>query len=158
MKLFSSMLFGLLCLVPTTMMAAETPPPQQPLPRVSIFSTSTDWEAVTGLRLSEFRIKFLPDSKIIKNGLELYYLDGFPCYGQPDRTQIWLGANGKTDRDMIITCLYVPKTITLAWRLAPRDALQNTTTGMMECPISDGSELIIDLSECTKGKDWKEFR
>lgn len=158
MKLLNSVLVCLLCLAPVAAIAAAEPPVPAPIPRVSLFSTSTDWEAVTGLRLSQYRIKVLSDSKVVKNGLELYYLDAFPCYGQPDRTQIWIGSNGKVDRDMIITCLYVPKTITVAWRLAARDATQNTTTGMMECPVNDGSELIIDLSKCTKGKDWKEYR
>ena len=57
---------------------ADTPAPQ---PRVSIFSTSTDWEAVTGLTLNEYRGTVIGDANLIKRGLVLYYLDGFPCYG-----------------------------------------------------------------------------
>ena len=44
-----------------------------PAPRVSIFSTSTDWEAVTGLRLSEYRGTVIPDTRLVKRGLVLYY-------------------------------------------------------------------------------------
>ena len=32
---------------------ADTPPAPAPTPRVSIFSTSTDWQAITGLLLNE---------------------------------------------------------------------------------------------------------
>jgi hypothetical protein len=153
MKPIILILSGLLCWAPIVAAAADAP-----APRISVFSTSTDWEAVTGLRLSQYRVKVLSDSKLVKNGLELYYLDGFPCYGQPDRTQIWIGPNGKTDREMIITCLYAPRTITLAWRHAARDATQGTTVGILECPIADRGELTIDMSKCAKGKDWKEYK
>ncbi|MDR0741322.1 MAG: hypothetical protein LBF28_00930 [Rickettsiales bacterium] len=153
MKLPHLISFCLLCLAPITIIAAELPGP-----RVSLFSTSTDWEAVTGLRLSQHRVKILPDSKTIKNGLELYYLDAFPCYGQSDSTQIWLGANGKSDSGIMIACLFVPEKITFAWRYAARDATQGATAGLMECPVSAGGDVVIDLSKCAKGKDWKEYK
>jgi hypothetical protein len=153
MKPIILILSGLLYCAPLAALAAD-----DPVPRISVFSTSTDWEAVTGLRLSQYRVKVIGNSKLVKNGLELYYLDGFPCYGQPDRTQIWIGQNGKTDREMIITCLYAPRAITLAWRNAARDAIQGTTVGILECPIDDRGELTMDLSKCTKGKDWKEYK
>ncbi|MDR1337964.1 MAG: hypothetical protein LBJ73_02960 [Rickettsiales bacterium] len=129
-----------------------------PIPRVSVFSTSTDWEAISGLRLGQYRVKFSGKSKLVRNGLELYFLDGFPCYGQTDRTNIWVSPAGKTERDAMIVCLYVPKTVTFAWRDATRDALQGATTGMLECPIAGDYDLMIDVSKCTRGKDWKEYR
>ena len=68
---------------------ADTTTPPAPAPRISIFSTSTDWQAITGLLLNEYRGTFKPDSKLIGNkGLVLYYLDGFPCYGLGDGVRI----------------------------------------------------------------------
>ena len=75
-------------------------------PRVSIFSTSTDWEALTGLRYSEYRGEFIPSSGIVGRGLVLYYLDGFPCYGLGDGVRIWVGPNNKHDGELRIACLY----------------------------------------------------
>ena len=44
---------------------ADNPPAPAPTPRVSIFSTSTDWQGITGLLLNEYRGVFKPDSKLI---------------------------------------------------------------------------------------------
>lgn len=157
MKLLQTAFLGLLLVAPFAAFSAEEPTPEPtPAPRLSVFSTSTDWEAVTGMRLGQYRVKFISDKSLVKNGLELYFLDGFPCYGQPARTQIWLGANGKSDREMLITCLYPPKTINLAWRNASRDATQGKTTGMFVCPVSGTHDLSVDLSKCTRDKDWKD--
>jgi hypothetical protein len=125
--------------------------------RVSVFSTSSDWEAVSGLSLSSHRIKFIPDSKLIKNGLELYYMDGFPCYGQTDRVRGWIGRDGKISRDIQITCLYSPKTLYFAWRNAARDATQDKTTGLLECAASGEYELTVDLSKCTVYDNWSNM-
>lgn len=157
MKQLSYFFIGLLCSFPMITNAATTDP-KPVVARPSIFSTSSDWEAVTGLRLGQYSVNFIHNSKIIGNGMELYYMDGFPCYGQPSRVQIWLGPNGKSDRDMLITCLFPPETINLAWRHAKRDATQDTTTGMMTCPVTGTYNLTIDLSKCTMGKEWKEYR
>jgi hypothetical protein len=150
------MFFCLLCLAPFAAFAAEDPPP--PAPRVSLFSTSADWEAVTGLRLGQYRVKFRGSSGLIKKGLEVYFLDGFPCYGQTDRTQAWISPAAKTERDVMIVCLYSPEKLYFAWRDAARDADQNATTGILECPVAKGGDLTIDLSKCARGKDWKEYR
>ena len=121
---------------------AEPEPPAQ-VRRVSIFSTSTDWQAITGLLLNEYRGNFKPDSKLIGNkGLELYYLDAFPCYGLGDGVRVWFGPNNKHDGDLRIACVYAPETINFSWRNATRDA----------------DDLTIDLSRCDKGKDWSEHR
>ncbi len=138
---------------------AVAAPDPNPIPRINVFSTSTDWEAITGLRLSQYDVTFTPDPALVgQKGLELYVMDGFPCYGQSDRTQIWFGPNNKTNGAISVICLYIPKTITFAWRNADRDALQDTTTGILECPTKDGNSFEIDMRKCTKGKDWKEYR
>lgn len=136
----------------------QTPPP--PAPRVSIFSTSTDWQAITGLLLNEYRGKFIPDSKLAGNkGVVLYYLDGFPCYGLGDGVRIWFGPNNKHDGELRIACVYPPTEINFSWRNATRDADDAVGTGLLTCPVrSDGRDLTIDLSKCERGKDWDEYR
>lgn len=130
-----------------------------PSPRVSIFSTSTDWQGVTGLSLNEYNGKFISDKKLVGRGLVLYYLDGFPCYGLGYGVRVWVAPDGKTDNDLHIACVAAPTEIKFAYRNATRDADQATTTGLLTCPVSDdGRELTIDLSECTVGPDWDEYK
>ena len=143
-------------------MTASFADPEQPslVRRVSIFSTSTDWQAITGLLLNEYRGNFKPDSKLIGNkGLELYYLDGFPCYGLGDGVRVWMGPNNKHDGDLRIACVYAPEKINFSWRNVTRDADDGVGTGLITCPVNaDGRDLTIDLSKCDKGKDWSEYR
>lgn len=128
-------------------------------PRISIFSTSTDWEAVTGLNLSEYRGTFISDSKLVKRGLVLYYLDGFPCYGLGEGVRAWIGPNGQNHEHLRIACVAAPTEIKFAYRNALRDADEATTTGIITCPISDrGYDLTIDLSACTVGPDWDDYK
>ena len=130
-----------------------------PQPRVSIFSTSTDWEAVTGLSLSEYRGTFIPDSKLVKKGLVLYYLDGFPCYGLGAGVRVWIGPNGQNHEHLRIACVAEPTEIKFAYLHASRDADDQTTTGIITCPAKGkGRELTIDLSDCVVGPDWKEYK
>ncbi len=130
-----------------------------PSPRISIFSTSTDWQAVTGLTLNEYDGKFISDKKLVGRGLVLYYLDGFPCYGLGYGVRVWVGPDGKTDNDLHIACVAAPTEIKFAYRNATRDADQATTTGILTCPVSDdGRELTIDLSDCDVGPDWDEYK
>lgn len=142
-----------------TVFASAQPPVPAPIPRRSIFSTSTDWESVTGLRLAIYDIDFTTDSKMVGNkGIELYYLDGFPCYGQTDRTNAWFGPKGASRGAVSIVCLYPPKEINFAYRTAARDAHQDTTTGILTCPVKHIDKLALDMSKCVTGKDWKELR
>ena len=130
-----------------------------PAPRVSIFSTSTDWQAVTGLTLNEYSGKFISDKKLVGRGLVLYYLDGFPCYGLGFGVRVWIGPDGKSDNDLAIVCVAAPTEIKFAYRNATRDADQATTTGILTCPVSDrGRDLTIDLSDCIVGPDWDEYK
>ena len=151
MKKIISLLFAL-CVAPAY--SATTP-----APRVSIFSTSTDWQAVTGLTLNEYNGKFISDKKLVGRGLVLYYLDGFPCYGLGFGVRVWVGPDGKTDNDLAIACVAAPTEIKFAYRNATRDADQATTTGILTCPVSDrGRDLTIDLSDCIVGPDWDEYK
>lgn len=130
-----------------------------PTPRISLFSTSTDWQALTGLRYSEYRGNFIPSSGIVGRGLVLYYLDGFPCYGLGEGVRVWIGPNNKHDGELRIACLYAPTEINFTWRNATRDADQAVSTGILTCPVdSDGRELTIDLAHCEKGPDWDEYK
>jgi hypothetical protein len=128
-------------------------------PRISIFSTSTDWQAVTGLYLSEYRGTFIPDSKLVGRGLVLYYLDGFPCYGLGEGVRVWVGPNGQNHEHLRIACVAKPTEIKFAYHNATRDADETVTTGMLTCPTSGkGHEISIDLSKCVVGPDWDEYK
>ena len=130
-----------------------------PIQRVSIFSTSTDWEGVTGLRLSEYRGTFVSDARLVKRGLVLYYLDGFPCYGLGDGVRVWIGPNGQNHEHLRIACVAAPTEIKFAYLNASRDADDQTTTGILTCPVSDsGRDITIDLSDCSVGPDWNEYK
>ncbi|MBO5946799.1 MAG: hypothetical protein J6Q44_01490 [Alphaproteobacteria bacterium] len=151
MKKIISAIFAL-CVVPAIAATA-------PQSRVSIFSTSTDWQAVTGLTLNEYNGKFIADKKLVGRGLVLYYLDGFPCYGLGFGVRVWVGPDGKTDNDLAIACVAAPSEIKFAYRNATRDADQATTTGILTCPVSDhGRDLTIDLSDCIVGPDWDDYK
>lgn len=154
MKMLALIMTGVLLTAPRVY-AADT---AAPAPRVSIFSTSTDWEGVTGLSLLEYRGEFKPDSKLIgRQGLVLYYLDGFPCYGLGEGVRIWFAPNGDADNKLRIVCVYPPKEIKFAWRNMTRDATQRATTGILTCPVRGDRDLTIDLSKCDKGPDWDEM-
>ncbi len=151
MKKIISILFAL--------MIAPAIAADAPTPRISIFSTSTDWQAVTGLTLNEYSGKFISDKKLVGRGLVLYYLDGFPCYGLGFGVRVWVGPDGRADNDLAIACVAAPTEIRFAYRNATRDADQATTTGILTCPVSDrGRDLTIDLSDCIVGPDWDEYK
>lgn len=129
-----------------------------PAPRVSIFSTSTDWEAVTGLNLNEYRGKISGRSDLIGRGLVLYYLDGFPCYGLGAGVRAWVAPNGTSNDEIRLACVAEPKTINFAWLNASRDADDRTTTGILTCAVkSNGRDFAIDLTKCTRGPDWDDY-
>lgn len=129
-------------------------------PRVSIFSTSTDWEGVTGLSLHEYRgvFKYGNNNKLVGRGLVLYYLDGFPCYGLGEGVRVWLGPRDTHDGELRIACVHAPTEIKFAWRNAARDADQVVTMGILTCPVSGDRELTIDLARCTRGPDWESYK
>ena len=130
-----------------------------PAPRISIFSTSTDWQALTGLRYSEYRGEFIPSSNLVGRGLVLYYLDGFPCYGLGEGVRVWIGPRNTHSGELRLACLYAPTEIKFTWLNATRDADDEQSTGILTCPVeSNGRELTIDLADCEKGPDWDEYK
>jgi hypothetical protein len=150
-------LFPFLMLIYCVSAIADTTAPLAP--RVSVFSTTVDWAAVTGLTLNQYTGKITGKNKsLIKDGLVLYYLDSFPCYGEADSVRVWLSPNGKMVGNLRIVCVYKPKYISFAWRNATEDANQARTTGILTCPVNGDRYFTIDISECERGKDWTEMK
>lgn len=161
MKFLTSVFLSLICLSAYATDTPITPGPITPSPtpaRVSIFSTTVDWAAVTGFSLGQYtgKIKGI-DRKFVKQGLLLYYLDAFPCYGEASNVRVWLSPNGKSDQDLRIVCVYKPETVSFAWRNADQDALDERTTGILTCPVEGGRNFTVDISKCERGKDWKDM-
>ena len=140
-----------------TAIAADAPAPV--VRRVSLFSTSTEWAAVTGLGWNQYTGKIISDKKLVgAKGLTLYYLDGFPCYGEADSVRLWVSPSGKVDGKLRLVCVHAPTTIKFAWRNATADADQRATTGLLECPVSGDPVFTVDLNKCTRGKNWDEYK
>lgn len=151
-----------LCLVCVSAFATDTPQyppsaaPQQCPPSV-VFSTSVDWEGVTGLSLHQYigKIKGF-DRDFVKQGLALYYLTAFPCYGEASNVYVWLSPKGKPSNDLRLVCVYKPDTVSFAWRNATADATEARTTGMITCPVDGDRNFTIDISKCKHEPDWKD--
>ena len=162
-KFLFGLVISILCVNAFATNSSQTPPaisqplPQPTQPRVSIFSTTVDWEGVTGLSLHQYtgKIKGV-DKKFVKQGLVLYYLDAFPCYGEASNVRVWLSPNGKPNHDLRLVCIYKPEKISFAWRNATEDALDARTTGMITCPIDGDRYFTVDISKCEQEKDWKD--
>lgn len=161
MKFLSAIVLSLFSFAAIADTVVPTPPVPSPGPaqRVSVFSTTVDWSAVTGLRLNQYTgtIKGV-DRKFVKNGLVLYYLDSFPCYGEADSVRVWLSPRGQMSGNLRIVCLYKPETISFAWRNATENAIQAETTGILTCPLDGDRYFTIDISKCERGPDWDERR
>jgi hypothetical protein len=125
----------------------------RPVFRADIQSTSVDWEAVSGLRLGEYKITFSGAKAAGNIGWEMYFLDGFPCYGFAQYTRTWINSNN-TDGYLRANCLRRPKEISLAYRAAKKDAPQGRTTGILTCPVD--KKQVADLTKCSK-QDWADF-
>jgi len=130
-----------------------------PQPNISLFSTTVDWEAVTGLRLHQYTGKVGGTSRfLVKEGLVLYYLDAFPCYGEADSVRVWLSPTGKMVGNLRLVCIHKPETISFAYRNATEEALDNRSTGILTCPVEGNRDFKIDISKCIRGKNWTEYK
>jgi hypothetical protein len=157
MKFLYGLFVSLLCF--SAYADTDVPPAVLPGPRVSVFSTTVDWSAVTGLPLNQYTGKFIGrDKKLVKEGVVLYYLDSFPCYGEADSVRVWLSPKGEMSGHLRIVCVYKPDTISFAWRNADEDAIQARSTGILTCPVEGNHNFTIDISKCVKGPDWTERR
>ena len=155
-KVIFAILFAVL---PSVVIADNTiPSDDEEIKRISIFSTTTDWAALTQMPLRQFRGKFSWNNTDVRQGLVLYYLESFPCYGEADSVRVWLGPNKKSEGILRLICVHAPTTISFAWRNATRDADQAPSTGLLTCPVSGKNELNIDISKCTYGPEWREYR
>jgi hypothetical protein len=125
----------------------------QPVFRADIMSTSTDWEALTGLRLSEYKMTFEGTKAAAGAGWEIYYLDAFPCYGYAQYVRTWTDAKTK-DASVRANCVRRPTEISLAYRVAKKSDPQGRTTGMLKCRVE--KNLTVDLTKCEK-QNWSEF-
>ena len=158
--MMKSLMFVLSFLFMLPVFADTIAPAPTPIgPRVSVFSTTVDWAAVTGIPLKQFfgTIKGR-DKSFVKQGLVLYYLDAFPCYGEADSVRVWLSPNGKMSGHLRLVCLYKPETISFAWRNADEQALDAVSTGILTCPVDGERDFTIDIAKCERGKNWKEIR
>ena len=152
-------LFALFMMVwSVTAIAADVPPAPVPVQRISIFSTTTDWAALTGLPLRQFIGDFSWTNADVARGMVLYYLDAFPCYGEADSVRVWLSPNGKMVGNLRIVCVHKPETISFAYRNATEEALDGRSIGLLTCPITGDRHFKIDISKCIRGKDWTEYR
>ncbi len=98
------------------------------------------------------------DKSFIKEGLVLYYLDAFPCYGEADSVRVWVSPNGKMVGNLRIVCIGKPEKISFAWRNATEDANQARTTGILTCPVDGNRNFTIDISKCERGPNWTEYK
>lgn len=152
MKKIIAMFLSLICFAAN----AEDALPQ---PNISLFSTTVDWEAVTGLRLHQYTGKVGGTSRfLVKEGLVLYYLDAFPCYGEADSVRVWLSPTGKMVGNLRLVCIHKPETISFAYRNATEEALDNRSTGILTCPVEGNRDFKIDISKCIRGKNWTEYK
>ncbi|MCL1785622.1 MAG: hypothetical protein FWG39_00530 [Alphaproteobacteria bacterium] len=129
---------------------------------ITMFATSADWEAITGMRMSEYRVTFGRDRSVSTIGTELYFLDAFPCFGQAEAARAWVApaTSFQMDNDarMRIVCVYPPKELQFAFREVRRDAVQGVTTGIAVCPAAhSGRNLTVRLNECER-TDWNDIK
>ena len=117
-----------------------------------LLSTSVDWEAVSGLRLSEYKITF-SGTKPAGTGWEMYILDAFPCYGFAQYTRAWVSAK-KNDGFVRANCVRPPKAVMLAYRAAGENQMQGRTDGILSCPANERQ--VVNLELCDK-KSWAEW-
>ena len=156
------LLFVMMAFVCCSALATDSPIPPTPVPMpnpcVSVFSTTVDWEGVTGLRLHQYNGTITgTDKQFVKQGLILYYLDAFPCYGEADSVRVWLSPNGKMDGKLRLVCIQKPEKISFAWRNADKDASDAVTEGILTCKIEGKKrDFTIDISKCEQGKKWKD--
>ncbi|MDR0967373.1 MAG: hypothetical protein LBL75_00880 [Rickettsiales bacterium] len=160
MKKILCFVVGIFCITGSAIADLTANPSVKPS-YVSVFSTSSDWEAVTGLRFSEYTLEFVRSRAINGRGTEIYFLDEFPCVGQASDVRQWISAKRtKTSAaDMRITCLVAPESVKFAWRDAGMDDAQGRTTGMMECETRGrGNTLVIDLADCDTDITWDKLK
>ena len=128
--------------------------------RAFIQSASVDWEAVSGLRLREYRFNF-KNARVAgtgRNGWELYFLDEFPCLGSGQWVRTWLNRNrnlSESNLPIRANCIHQPTQARLAWRAAQEGQWQGRTDGILTCDVD--RNMNVDLESCHR-QTWAEFQ
>jgi hypothetical protein len=122
-------------------------------------TTTTDWEAITNSRYQIYDIHFGRDKAMAKPGMELYWLDAFPCTGDLEKAHTWVSStNGEFawDKDAVmrVGCVFRPSEIKLAYRKAKKGASERRADGYLSCmpePTANNNSniLSIKISNCT---------
>lgn len=98
---------------------------------ITIFSTSSDWEKLTGYRFKEY---FVDTNNISKND-KYIYMDSFPCYGLINEVSI------SVNRQIKILCLFVPKNLTF---------VKEKTKKIYMCKNNKENSVYVDFTTCTE--------
>ena len=104
---------------------------------------------MSGLRFKEYKITLTSKTA----GWDVYYLDAFPCYGVAEYVHARVDAKSKKT-GLRLACVRAPREISLAYRLAKKDAPTGKAEGVMRCRL--GANLDAELSECER-TGWADF-
>ncbi|MDR0319371.1 MAG: hypothetical protein LBH81_01380 [Rickettsiales bacterium] len=125
------------------------------LPRATpLFSTTSDWEALLGTRYSVYDIRFGRDKSMGDAGVEIYFLDGFPCIGEVAKTFTWVSPSSTFGWDdnagISIGCVFRPQELKFAFRKIRARAPQGRATGYFVCnpEAGDGRTIQVRLETC----------
>jgi len=128
--------------------------------RAAIQSSSVDWEAISVLRLREYRFNFT-NTRVAgtgRNGWELYYLDEFPCTGSGQWVRTWLNqTRNLADSTFPVraNCIMQPAVAKFAWRVSQENQWQGRTNGILTCAVD--RNMNVSLEACRR-QTWAEFQ
>ena len=128
--------------------------------RAMIQTASVDWEAISGLRIREFRFNFT-NTRVAGSGRwgwELYYLDEFPCVGSGQWVRTWVNQQrnlANSSLPMRANCIIQPTQVRLAWRRTQENEWQGRTDGVLTCNVD--RNMNINLEQCIN-QTWAEFQ
>ncbi len=69
-----------------------------------------------------------------------------------------MGPNKQREGKLRLVCVASPTEVSFAWRTATRDADQAQSTGILKCPVTGEYDFTVDMSKCTRGPDWSEYK
>ncbi|MDR0448890.1 MAG: hypothetical protein LBG89_00300 [Rickettsiales bacterium] len=121
-----------------------------PLPSAAaLFSTTSDWEALTGSRYSVYDVRFGRNKAMGDLGMEIYFLDSFPCIGEVAKTFTWVSPSGNFawDRNagLSMGCVFRPQELKFAFRKIRARAPQGPATGYLVCVPEVGGDRTISV-------------
>lgn len=120
-------------------------------------AATADWEAITGGRFAEYEMRFGRDESMGEKGLELYWLDGFPCMGETGNVFTWIAPAKKFDWDdradkIRVACVFPPAEVRFAFREAREKEPEGRATGFLVCrpEVITGRQISIKLEDCNE--------